>query len=97
MFRNITNKEDMCKNCAKCSKGFKIGTNQAYNIKIKIRVGGILKIFYLCLYTNMASCRHFCEIQNAITQWGSPRSTSHNCIDRLHISAGLHSQTTISQ
>ena len=40
MFRNITSKEDMCKNRAKCSKGFKIGTNQAYNIKIKIRVGG---------------------------------------------------------
>ena len=31
MLRNITSKEDMCKNCAKCSKGFKIGTNQAYN------------------------------------------------------------------
>ena len=75
MFRNITSKEDMCKNCAKCSKGFKIGTNQAYNIKIKIRVGDILKIFYLCLHTNMASFRHFCEIQDAITQWGSPQST----------------------
>ena len=35
----ITSKEDMCKNCAKCSKGFKIHRNQAYNIKIKIRVG----------------------------------------------------------
>ena len=38
MFRNITSKEDMCKNCAKCSKGFKINTNRACNIKIKIRV-----------------------------------------------------------
>ena len=26
---------DRCKNCAKCGKGFKIGTNEAYNIKIK--------------------------------------------------------------
>ena len=39
MFRNITGNEDMCKNCAKCRKSFKIGTNQVYNIKIKIRVG----------------------------------------------------------
>ena len=34
---------DTCKNCAKCGKGFKIGTNEAYNIKIKIRLGGISK------------------------------------------------------
>ena len=33
MLRNITSKEDMCKNCAKCSKGFKIGTNQSYTVK----------------------------------------------------------------
>ena len=30
---------DTCKNCAKCGKGFKIGTNEAYNIKIKMRLG----------------------------------------------------------
>ena len=35
---------DTCKNCAKCGKGFKIGTNEAYNIKIKIRLGAISKI-----------------------------------------------------
>ena len=35
---------DTCKNCAKCGKGFNIGTNVAYNIKIKIRLGGISKI-----------------------------------------------------
>ena len=29
--------------CTKCGKGFKIGTNEAKNIKIKIRVGGISK------------------------------------------------------
>ena len=34
---------DTCKNCAKCGEGFKIGTNEAYNIKIKIRLGGISK------------------------------------------------------
>ena len=28
----------MCENCVKCGKGFKTGTNEAYNIKIKIRV-----------------------------------------------------------
>ena len=39
MFRNITSKEDMCKNCAKCSEGFKISTNRACNVRIKIRVG----------------------------------------------------------
>ena len=45
---------DTCKNCDKCDKGFKIGTNKAYNIKIKIWVRGILKIFYVCLYANVA-------------------------------------------
>ena len=46
---------DTCKNCAKCGKGFKIGTNEAYNIKIKIRVGYILKIFCFCLYASVAA------------------------------------------
>ena len=27
---------DTCKNCAKCGKGSKIGTNEAYNIEVKI-------------------------------------------------------------
>ena len=54
---------DMCKNCAKCGKGFKIGTNQAYNIKIKIRLGGISKIF-CCLFSRQYGFlrqRHFTE------------------------------------
>ena len=46
---------DACKNCAKCGKGFKIGTNEAYNIKIKIRLGGISKIFCFCSHANMAA------------------------------------------
>ena len=46
---------DTCKNCVKCRKGFKIGTNEAYNIKIKIRLGGILKIFCFCSHANMAA------------------------------------------
>ena len=33
------------KNCAKCGEGFKIGTNEAYYIKMKIKLGGISKIF----------------------------------------------------
>ena len=41
---------DRCKNCAKCDEGFKIGTNEAYNVEIKIRLGGISKIF--CYYSN---------------------------------------------
>ena len=45
----------MCKNCAKCGKGFKIGTNEAYNIKFKIRLGGISKMFCFCSHTNMAA------------------------------------------
>ena len=44
-----------CKNCAKCGKGFKIGTNEAYDIKIKIRLGGISKIFCFCSHANMAA------------------------------------------
>ena len=46
---------DTCKNCAKCGKGFKIGTNEAYNIKIKIRLGSISKIFCFCSHANMAA------------------------------------------
>ena len=46
---------DTCKNCAKCGKGFKIGTNEAYNMKIKIRLGGISKIFCFCSHANMAA------------------------------------------
>ena len=46
---------DTCKNCAKCGKGFKIGTNEAYNIKIKTRLGGISKIFCFCSHANMAA------------------------------------------
>ena len=46
---------DTCKNCTKCGKGFKIGTNEAYNIKIKIRLGGISKIFCFCSQANMAA------------------------------------------
>ena len=34
---------DTCKNCAKCGKGFKIGTNEAYYIEIKIRLGALGK------------------------------------------------------
>ena len=46
----------MCENCTKYDKSFKIGTNEAYtDIKIKIRVGGILKTFWFCSYTNMAA------------------------------------------
>ena len=32
---------DTCKNCTKCGRGFKIGTNEADNIEIKIRLGDI--------------------------------------------------------
>ena len=45
----------MCKNCAEYGKGFKIGTKEAYNIKIKIRLGGISKIFCFCSHANMAA------------------------------------------
>ena len=38
---------DTCKNCAKCGtkcgKGFKIGTNEAYNIKTQIRIRAFRK------------------------------------------------------
>ena len=46
---------DMCKNCAKCGKGFKIGTDEAYTMEIKIRLGGISKIFCFCSHANMAA------------------------------------------
>ena len=52
---SLNSTADTCKNCAKCGKGFKIGTNEAYNIKIKIRLGGISKIFCFCSHANMAA------------------------------------------
>ena len=52
---NFISTADMCKNCAKCGKGFKIGTNEAYNIKIKIRLGGISRIFCFFSHANMAA------------------------------------------
>ena len=39
--RNST--ADTCKNCAKCDKGFKIGTNEAYNISSKLGLGAFRK------------------------------------------------------
>ena len=52
---DLSSSAEKCKNCAKCSKGFKIGTNEACNIKIKIRVGGFAKIFCLCSYANVVA------------------------------------------
>ena len=46
---------DTCINCAKCGKGFKFGTNEAYNIQIKIWLGGISKLFCICSHANMAA------------------------------------------
>ena len=55
-FRTFSNSTaDTCKNCAKCGKGFKIGTNEAYNIKIKTGLGGISKISCFCSHANMTA------------------------------------------
>ena len=43
---------DTSKNYSQFGKSFKIGTNEAYNITIKISV---LKIFCSCSYINMAA------------------------------------------
>ena len=53
--KNSDSTADTCKNCAKCGKGFKIGTNEAYNIKIKIGLGSISKLFCFCSHANMAA------------------------------------------
>ena len=45
---------DTCKSCTECDKGFKLRTNEAYNMKIKISGWSILKIFS-CSYANMAT------------------------------------------
>ena len=57
---------DTCKNCAKYGEGFKIGTNEAYNIKIKIRLRGISKIFCFCSHANMAASEEEEEILEKI-------------------------------
>ena len=54
-FHCVISTADTCKYYAKCGKGFKIGTNETYNIKIKIRLGGISKIFCFCSHANMAA------------------------------------------
>ena len=46
---------DTCKNCAKCGKGFKIRANEAYNIEMKISLGGISKILCSCSHANIAA------------------------------------------
>ena len=46
---------DTCKNCAECGKGLKIGSDEAYDIKIKIRLDGISKIFCFCSHAKMAA------------------------------------------
>ena len=53
--KEIISTAETCENCAKCGKGFKIGTNEAYNIKIKIRLWGISKIFCFCSHANMVA------------------------------------------
>ena len=52
-----------CKNCAKCDKGFKIGTYKAYNLKIKVNFGGNSRIFCFCSYAIVAASDkgHFTE------------------------------------
>ena len=53
---------DTCKSCVKCGRGFKIGTNEAYNIKIKIRVGHFEN--FLLFFVSQYGClrqRHFTE------------------------------------
>ena len=45
----------MCNNCAKCGKGFKIGTDKADTIQIKNHVWGISKLLCFCSYANMAA------------------------------------------
>ena len=61
---------DRCKNYAKCGKRFKIGTNEAYNIKIKIRVGGILTIICFCSNTNMAASDKGISLKRKILEKG---------------------------
>ena len=53
---------DTCKNCAKCGKGFKIGTNEAYNIKIKLGLGTFRKFSAFVLTPIwLPQTKHFTE------------------------------------
>ena len=53
-----TSTTDTFKNCAKSGKGFKIGTNETYNIKIKSSVKGILTISCFCLWLPQTKAFH---------------------------------------
>ena len=59
---------DRCKNCSKCGKGFKIGINEAYDIKLKSSVGGILKTFCFCSYINMAASEKGISLKRKILE-----------------------------
>ena len=53
---------DTCKSCPKFGKGFKIGTNEGYNIKIKLGLGHFEN--FLLLFSRQYGClrqRHFTE------------------------------------
>ena len=62
---------DMRKNWAKYGKGFKIGTNETYNIKVKIRLKGISKIFLcsLCLKEPEDILHLFCQCDKTQLLW----------------------------
>ena len=56
---------DTCKICAKCGKGFKIGTNENDTIQIKNRLGGggdfeNVLLLFVCQYRCLRQ-RHFTE------------------------------------
>ena len=59
---------DTYENCTKFGKDFKIGTSEAHNIKIKISVGGILKILCFCLYINMTSSDKIISLKRKILE-----------------------------
>ena len=53
--RHLNSAADRRKNCAKCGEGFKIGTNEAYNIKIKISFEGHFEN-YLLFFEQQYGC-----------------------------------------
>ena len=61
---------DTYKNCAKCGKGFKIGTNEDYSVKIKKKLGGISKIVCCCSHANMAASDKGIS-PGFLPQWGA--------------------------
>ena len=51
-----------------CGKSFKIGINEAHKINIRIKLKGILNIFYFSSYTNMIASHNATSLKTKVVK-----------------------------